>query len=376
MSLTLRVHLKRFQSSLSSQRPPFYTVFPTKKLVNRFLFDLDSKLTFAKLYPVYESIYESLAPNGTPAHVPSSFQADDIMIMKKVLERLRRRTKSINKNLIGLENELLDRAAEMGNNDAISSLAFDVLRNPARSAPEDVVHAKTLIKQLYKMGHPLTIKLTGDLAFDNNDLLNAEKYFNQFLEVEIDTIRAGEVYCKLGTISFKKPDLQEAERKFLESVRLAPLENVVLSYYHLAQLYMDSEPVKARSLMESAASEGFKESFQMLGFLEMNYFHEYQKALQWFKLGMELYDIECFIGYFDCSLKLNAPRRAKNCLDSMSKLSKTNESSAAVFQSFLNSRQAQITRLKSCLTDPFFKYSPEKHSGEITAVSEKNRWEL
>lgn len=157
--LNRSLQLTRLASSLAKKRPPFYEVFPQKKMVNKILFQLDSKLTFPKLYPVFESLYDNAGNRDPSELIPTSFKASDVMIMKKVLEKIRHRTKSTNKNLIGLENELLETAAEMGDNDAIALLAFSFLKNPGKHAPEDVLHAKNLIKELYQLQHPLTIKL-------------------------------------------------------------------------------------------------------------------------------------------------------------------------------------------------------------------------
>ncbi|SCV04242.1 LANO_0G09010g1_1 [Lachancea nothofagi CBS 11611] len=377
MSVVKSLCLKRASSSISMKKPPFYTVFPQKKLVNRILFELDSKLTLPKLYPVYESIYCSLGKNEPEFLIPTSFRASDVMIMKKVLEKLRHRTKSVNRNLVDLENELLEKAAEMGDSDAIAVLSFKVLKAPDKNSSEDITHAKKLIKELYQLRHALTIKLTGDFAFKNMDFDNAGIYYNQFLAIERDTYRAGEVYGKLGIISFKKPNLIEAERCLLASIRLCPLESIVQSYYHLAQIYMDSEPLKARALMESAASEGFKESFRLLGFLEMNYFKNYNKSLEWFKLGMELYDVECFIGYFDCCVKLQAWRKAGNCLKSMQNLSRASMSAETAVQSFLSSRKAHIQKLETYSNAVV---SPHKLA-DVASVKDgelqrENRWKL
>ncbi|CEP61486.1 Mss2p LALA0_S03e03928g [Lachancea lanzarotensis] len=379
MDRHLNIFRGRFSRAYSSKRPPFRDVFPNKKLVNRLLFEMDSRLAFSKLYPVYEAVYNSLESEVSGKTIPTSFKGEDVLIMKKVLEKVRHRTKTVNKNLTVLENELLENAAELGNNDAISALAFQVLENAHRNTPADVTHAKKLIKTLYQISHPLTVKLTADLAFTRNDFDSAEQYYKKFLELESDTYRAGEVTGKLGIINFRKPNLREAERYFLESIRLCPLEQVVQSYYHLSQLYMDSEPLKARCLMESAASEGFKESFQLLGFLEMNYFHDNTKALEWFKLGMELFDFECFIGYFDCSIKLKSYQKAKKCLQSMQTLSSNNEIAKKSFKLFIDSRAEQIKLLEFRTTrvvkaTDLYINGNDLNSG--SSLGKGNRWDL
>lgn len=367
---------KRLASFKLPNRPPFHEVFPQKTLVNRILFELDSKLTFPKLYPVYESIYNNLGHSDRENALPKSFTASDVMIMKKVLEKLRHRTKSTNRNFIALENELLEKAAEMGDNDAIGLLAYSVLKNPQKNSAEDVAHAKSLIKQLYQMNHSLTLKLTGDFAWRSDDFTNAESYYKRFLEFENDTFRAGEVYGQLGILYLRKPDLKEAERCFLSSISLAPRENVVKSYYHLAQLYMESYPLKARSLMESAAAEGFKESFQLLGFLEMNYFQNYAKSQQWFKLGMELFEVDCYIGYFDSCVKMQKWHLAKKCLETMHLLVQKNTAQYPAYETFLKSREDKIEALKLHSTNPHIEVSKYATQMRGSPATKRNTWGL
>ena len=79
-----------------------------------------------RLYPLYEKLYKEMDKEVNVA-IPKGFEPKDLMIMKKVLEKVRHKTKAINKNLIRLENELLDKAAEMGDNDAIALLCLSLI---------------------------------------------------------------------------------------------------------------------------------------------------------------------------------------------------------------------------------------------------------
>lgn len=327
------------------KRPPFHEVFPQKKMINKLLFELDSRLTFSKLYPIYRKIYENM-DQTTEIPIPDNVSCKDIMIMKKVLEKVRHITKSVNKNLLRLENEILDKAAEMGDNDAVSLLAFDVLKNPSMNTKDDVCHAKKLIKELYQRRHPLTIKLTGDLAFNNGDNKTANDYYLKLLQIEQETFLAGEVYGKMGQILLQNSNLLKAEEYFLKCIKLCPIDYSVHSYYYLGQMYMNSDPFKARALIESCATQGFKESFKTLGFLEMNYFNDLYKALEWFRLGMELFEIECFVGYFDCSMKLQDYKSAKKCFTSMEFLVKNNKSFEPIFHEFVQMRRGKIKDLE------------------------------
>ncbi|SCW01903.1 LAFE_0E09802g1_1 [Lachancea fermentati] len=366
----------RLLNTVGSKRPPFYEVFPQKKMVNRLLFELDSRLSFAKLYPVYENIYNTMDNPSSKEVATTNITALDMMTMKKVLEKVRHRTKSVNKNLLALENEILDRAAEMGDNDAISLLAYNVLKAPEKNTNEDVKYAKKLIKELYELKHPLTIKLAGDLALKKKDYTNAERYYKEFIALEDDTFLAGEVYQQLGIIYFGVPEVAKAEQSFLKSIKLCPIEFVVHSYFYLGQIYMNSEPLKARSLMEGAATEGFRESFKTLGFLEMHYFGELHKAMEWFKLGMELFEFECFIGYFDCSIKLKEWGKAKKCLKSMKLLADSNQVYESLFKEFVNSRSDRIKKLERYSTNIVADSQQLLKSAAYQAPTQENTWNL
>ncbi|AGO12966.1 AaceriADL282Wp [[Ashbya] aceris (nom. inval.)] len=335
----------RFLSTNS--RPPLHKIFPSKKLVNRMLFDLDSRLTFRKLLPVYEQVYAQLDSSTEDLSIPSSVRAHDVMIMKKVLEKTRHRTKSTNRHLLALENELLYMAAQMGHRDAAALLAFDTLCNPASQSEEDMNYAKLMVKDFYRAGHPLTLKLTGDLALANGDHAAAEENYLKFLEKEADTFLAGEVYGQLGKISFLRSAFSQAEERFLHAIRLSPLEYSVQSYFYLGQLYMNSDPLKARSLLESAASQGFKESFKTLGHLEMNYFCNMPKAREWFKLGMELGELECMVGCFDCAIALEDFALAQDSLKRLELMAKTDKIYQELYTQFVDYRHDKLSLLES-----------------------------
>lgn len=359
----------------SISRPPFEEVFPRKRMVNRILFELDSRLSYGKIYPIFESSYNDVDKDDIS--LAAKVSASDVMLMKKVLEKVRSRTKSANRHLLKLESALLDKAAEMGDKDAIALVAFDVLKDPSKNSQEDVNYAKLLIKDLYKREHLLTLKLTGDLALGAGDSSKAADYYKHFLKLESDTYLAGEVYGQLGQISFKKTDLQSAEDYFRKSIALSPLEYSVHSYYYLAQIYMNSDPLKARTLMESCATQGYKESFKALGFLEMHYFGDLYKAQEWFKLGMELFELECFIGYFDCCASLGDWSLAKKCLKSLEKIGETNATYKSIVEQFLEARKEKIEKAQSYRSDPSL-YPTTNKNGSSTPelTSNANKWGL
>lgn len=363
--------------ALNNQKPLLHEIFPQKRMMNKILFELDSKLSFAKLYPVYETIYNGMDTQEEEIPISSNIDASDVMIMKKGLEKVRHRTKSINRHLLALENTLLDKAAEMGDNDAVALLAFDVLKHPSNNSEDDVQYAKRLVKDLYQRKHHLTLKLTGDLALKGGNTAEAENYYKKFLELEGDTFLAGEVYGQLGQVNFRKPDLSTSEIYFLKSIQFSPLEYSVHSYFYLAQIYMNSDPSKARILMECCASQGFRESFKALGFLEMNYFRDLIKAQEWFKLGMELFELECFVGYFDCCVALNDWVAANKCINSMLRITEMNVNHKALVKQFIESRSEKVRKAQQYSPSPVM--GNEMHDKAIKqniSVSKENKWGL
>ncbi|KAH3687075.1 hypothetical protein WICPIJ_001948 [Wickerhamomyces pijperi] len=287
-------------------KPPLYEILPTKRPFSRILFDLDSRHSYAKLYPVYESVYKSISydPTQDEPNIPKFITASDLMIMKKALETVRTSTRTTNLHLLGLENELLEKAAEYGNNDAVSLLAYEALMDDKRNS-EDKAHAKKLISGLLERNHPLTLKLSGDLCLKNEMYDQALDFYAKFLQVENDTFLASEVYSSIGKIQFQRADLVSARLNFEKAIRTGPIDKVATCHYYLGQIYSESDVWKSRYHLELSASQGFLESFQALGFMELNLFGNVSKAQEWFKLGMELRDLDCLIGIFDCHVKLH-----------------------------------------------------------------------
>ncbi|KAH3674789.1 hypothetical protein WICMUC_002992 [Wickerhamomyces mucosus] len=276
--------------------------------MSRVLFDLDSRHSYNKLYPAYETIYKTL-DNSNDAQIPKYINSSDLMIMKKALENIRIITNTANRNLVDLENELVERAAELGNNDAVSILAFEAILDNDRDS-SDKIHAKKLIAQLLKIKHPLTTKMSGDLCLKNSLSEQAEDFYQKFLELEKDTFLSSEVYTILGKLYFEKPELIQSKQFFTKAIRTGPLDKVVTAHYYLGQIYAQDDLLKSRYHFELCASQGFKESFQQLGFMELNYFKNVTKAKEWFKLGVELQDLNCIIGLFDCFIRLKEWRNA------------------------------------------------------------------
>lgn len=309
-------------------RPSLLSILPSKRTINRILFDNDARLPYKKMIPVLTAIYDKL---DTPNEIslPRYTKASDLMTFKYVLGSIRLMTHSLNPNLVQLENELVEQAAELGDNDAITILAFETIRKKARGdksvTKEDYQYANDLIKQLTDLKHPLVFKMGGDLAFEMKVYDKAKEYWLDFIKLQSDTIMASHVYCNLGMYHFSysnKPDLKQAKLYFEKSIRFGEIDNYTIkAHYYLGQLYVEVDPRVSKYHWEIAAAKGLKESFQSLGFLEMNMFENLDKALEWFKLGVEASnDITCLIGQFDVYLKLKNYIKGFEILDKLETL--------------------------------------------------------
>lgn len=295
-----------YSAIAAGSRPDLLQLLPSKKTVNRILFDNDSRLPYKKIVPVLQSVYEHL---DSPENIllPNYTVHRDLMLCRELLKTIRNTTNSMNRHLVDLENELVQQAAELGDNDAITMLAFETIGSKT-SSKEDYKYANDLVKKLTEMNHPLVFRMAGDLAFKNGLHDQAEQYWLQFIALEPDTVAAGQIYSNLGVyyFSYLKPraDLTKAKVCFEKSIKYGELDTYILkAHYYLGQLYTITDPRLSKYHLQIAASRGLKESFPSLGFLEMNQFNNYSKAIEWFKLGVEASnDLTCLIGQFDCHI--------------------------------------------------------------------------
>lgn len=316
-------------------------ILPSKKFIKKQLFDLDSRYSYKKLLPVYRDVYENKP-------LPNSINGSDLIIMKKVLEKYRGYSSIIDRNLVGLENQLVEKAGEYGNNDAILLLAFETLMlkdTKHELNASDKPYARQLIKDLYKLNHPLTIKLLGDLCLKHLQFADSERYYQQFLQEEPDTVISSEVYKQLGILEFQKTNLSQAKLLFLKSIKYGHLDKTVACHYYLGEMYSASDPQLARFHLQLAASKSFKEAFKSLGFLELNYFHDFVPAREWFKLGLELGDYQCLVGLFDTYYQFGKVAEAKKVLKNIRQVFTVENNNKRVLDEFLRSRAQEVKNL-------------------------------
>lgn len=344
-----------------SSRTALKDLLPSKKIMNRILFDQDSRLAYGKAMKIYQTVYCNL-DDPDAIKLPKYTQSDDLMRLKEVLAAIRKSTNTINRNLVELENELVEQAGELGNNDAIAMLAFQTIQDP-KTDKHDYDYANTLIDELSKLKHPLTFKLAGDLAYKNKAFAQAELFWLKFIDLEPNTIEASHVYSNLGIYYYSmspKPDLIRARYYLEKSLAYGELDAIILkSHYFYSQLFTLTDPKVAKYHLEICAGKGLKESFSSLGFLEMNVFNNCDKSLEWFKLGHEADgDLSCLIGQFDCYIVLKDLKHAMKVLqkikaiqDSVLKsknkkmpenIKATVNSNSMLLDMFFSTRQEQI----------------------------------
>lgn len=307
-------------------RPEFISLFPGKKSMKKLLYENDSRLTYKRLMPVMKEVYDNL---DTPEAIqfPSYVTGNDLMICKQVLHAIEKNTNTINKNLLALEEELVEQAAELGDEDAITILAFKVIENP-QSNRDDYKHANKLIKDLTERKHPLVFKIGGDFAFKKQFYEQAASYWQEFIDLEPNTHLASEVYCNLGKYYFQfvrpRPQLEKAKLAFENSIKFGDIDNTTIqAYFYLSQFYAVTDPLLSRYYLTVAGSKGLMESFSSLGFMEMNVFQNYSNAIEWFRLGVESNnDLKCLIGQFDCYFRLANFGKASFVLQNLDKLQK------------------------------------------------------
>lgn len=216
-------------------KAPFKTLFPSKKLLNRILFQMDSELSSKKLLPLYETLYTKNELTSKDSKYVNN--PDVIFLMNRVLVDLRKRTKQQPIQLHKMELYLLKKAAQLGNNDAITLLCYQMLKSkPSLSAttPEhqhDIIQSQELLKQLVKQKHPLSFKIVADLNCSMGQFEEAKRWYKEYLK-SVEPFnkltsnfdikywgvqQKGEVLEKLGEIEFREggiANIKSCEKEF------------------------------------------------------------------------------------------------------------------------------------------------------------------
>ena len=374
---------------------PFKAIFPSRKLVNKILFQLDSPVTSRKLLPLYESIYNT---GRLPSEPTKDLNSDTLFIMYKVLERAKKTTQFEYPEVRKIREYCLTESAVRGSNNAIALLCRQIMLTTEGSEEislEKKQRASRLLKELVSIGHPLSFKVVGDLMsakrWGTGSGNKAQDWYLKYLECDeyaIGSELRGEVLEKLGEIEMKKQniaerDLKLAESRFLEAIRITNPKERAKSFYYLAQIYIRYDPLKSKILLEQACSQGLKEGFKEIGHLEKNYFKNVEKAKEWFRIGMELFDLECFFGYFDCCYALGDYKNAYNTLESLKGMVKRDESYREPVKAFIAYRLDKISTLSDKISEIPVVGSSEKQfdtenktAKDTITKNEDSRWDF
>ncbi|SMN18789.1 similar to Saccharomyces cerevisiae YDL107W MSS2 Peripherally bound inner membrane protein of the mitochondrial matrix involved in membrane insertion of C-terminus of Cox2p [Maudiozyma saulgeensis] len=358
-------------------KPEFSKVFPSKKLINRILFQLDSDVTSRTIIPIYQSIYEKRV-------IPIKYRSngDVLFLMNRVLSKIRKMSNYETIPLKEMRNTLLYQSASNGSNDAIALLCYEILSNKDVKPPKKK-EAEKLLKDLVMLGHGLSFKVVGDLYYSMGQTAECISWYEKFLEQpQLKNEWKGEVLEKIAEIQYRQgpENIKIAEQKFLEVIKICKLQDCVKSYFYLAQIYIKYDPMKSKILLEQCCTQGFKEAFKELGYLEMNYFRDYGKAQEWFKIGMEVFEIECYFGYFDCSFESKQYINCVNCLKSMESLKNVDKNYKNYIKMFVTNRmekiQIALKNSKSERSTPSTtKNNANSVTGDISKVkSPSSRW--
>ncbi len=291
------------------------SLFPSRAL-SSILFKIDSPITFTHGLPIYKECYKALITNTIP-DIPENVRAFDLLILQRALERYRKETSATNAILVKVERILLEESSARRNNDATSILAFNVLNDPS-SDETDKAEAKNILDKLYDLKHPMTIKLMAAHELDQasasgSSLQRAEQLCLEYINLK--TISKSEmtadVYKMLGIISFQNLDLFKALNYFENCIKYTSLnpydvstpsinsESRLQSHYYLGQIYQSTNPSIAKYYYTEAAKSGMLDAISALGFLELKEFKNVDIAKEWFRLGLQLTDINCGMGLFD-----------------------------------------------------------------------------
>lgn len=252
--------------------------------------------------------------------LPKKITSHDLMTLKRVLETHRKRSGKLNRDIVKLEANLVERSAELNNNVAISILAGETLKDSS-ATQDDKDHATKLLTDLMKRNFPYAFKVSADLSYQSGNPDVALKLYHKALKYSKNSPVLESDCCRsIGLLSLSSSDLSSAAKYFKIAVELAPeLSAVSDCHYYLGQLYEQDKQL-AKYHFEQAASVGFAESFAPLGFLLLNYFNRPLMAIEWFKLGTMTSDENCLVGLFDSYVRLNDLEEAKKIVEKLPKI--------------------------------------------------------
>ncbi|CAN6616206.1 protein Mss2p, mitochondrial [Trichomonascus vanleenenianus] len=284
---------RRWYSQPASVVASFEQLLPRNTL-KKYLFKCKVPLSYRKALGILESCRDADLTTPVPAKVTGS----DVMRMKYVLEAFRKQTGTISKQLVTVEENLVEKAAEMGDNTAIALLSGRILTDN-NNPKEDRDHADKLLTGLMDLGYPIAFKVSGDLAYKAGHTEEAKSLYQLAVKQGISGSAKVECFRSIGIISMASRRVNDAREAFEQAVEAAEsVEQVMDCHFYLAQTY-ENNRLAAKFHFQQAASQGLKEAFAPLGFLYLNYFGNQDLAFEWFDLGRQVGDLRCLVGLFD-----------------------------------------------------------------------------
>lgn len=284
-----------------------------KRALKKYLYEFRVPLTYKKTMAVVEACLKD---------EPFQKKVDPYTILqiKRALESYRKTEGKTSQSALNAEISLLERAAEMGNNSAISLLCGSRLA-AKDCTKEDWKDGSNLLKQLMDQGFPLAFKVSGDLAYGLKQFSHASNFYSLAIEKGLeDQLLKTECYRNLGHIYFKEGHLLKSLHNFNLACSTAPDQRQVADcHFYMAQL-CESNRESARKHLEVAATYGLSDAFVPLGMLLLNYFNEPSMAKQWIKLGLVLDKTgEAAVGLFDVGVRLKDSKLIRQALAAIRK---------------------------------------------------------
>lgn len=285
-----------------------------KKTLRKYLYDARINLSYDQVISAYEACAKDAA-------LPKGVASSDLMDLKKVLEKHRKRTGKLERKHTELERQLVERAAEMGNNVAVSVLCYMTLTDK-QSSQDDQQHANKLLKALVDQEYGPALKVSGDLAYGLGYPEPALVFYNRALVTTVGSLDLDSRSSCLraaGLLSFQYRKFVVAKDYLERAIDSASDPSQVYEcHYYLSQLF-EEDKQRSRYHLEQAARFGLKESFAKLGFLLFHYFNDVEHAKDWYQLGTEIGDLPCMVGLFDLYVKVGDVQEAVAILEALKK---------------------------------------------------------
>lgn len=294
-----------------------HEVLPKKKVIRQYLYEKKINLSYKKVIQTYEACW-----NNEDTPLPAGVQAHDVYQLKTILEANRKKTGALSKTALLLESNLIEKAAEMGDNMAITLLCGRTL-NDEKASEEDKSYAVKLLDDLCEIQFGPAFKIKGDIAYKHGHISKAEDLYQDCLDANLSQeLNSVKIEClrSIGVIRFNNYDLEQAKLYFQLAIAEAEQPSQVMDcHFYLSQI-LEEDKDRARYHLEQAARFGLKQSFAPLGFLLMNYFNRPDLAVEWFDLGNSIGDFNSIVGLFDVSIKQKKYDVARKAFENIEKL--------------------------------------------------------